>query len=290
MTQEAILSADGSDFRGVVDPFADVSIGFFSISWILFTLLVVFNFVTRFCWLDKAQDPPPEPIPTVCDPCVEWPFIHWIAVGVWSTCFIGLVLGLSLSWVGLRTSLFCLGWSDWPSAFSAQTTFLIVLSIFFTYFRNEFLVRLIGQKSTFGSCHYTWFLFGPCLPMIVTIVLTVSYSIITSPSFNPAIGIPELVFLERTFEAGYDSDRYSNCDSDYYGSSYNNYCRQRKYIPTDRIVQVASKLWAQNQSLSQGLLAFVILSWIGFAGLTTINLLSSFDIRPKEKAIVVAEP
>jgi hypothetical protein len=151
--------------------------------------------------------------------------------------------------------------SGWGGSIGPIVPMLILLEVLLTNVPGQFAARATGSKKQFSSCAYRQFLFAPIQPLIYVVLLTVAYAITSSADRNPAM-FPWVIYSALGM------------------ASMGTWIGQ---------INDQQTIWSQNQSLSSATLAFLIISWIGVAGLGTINLLSYLGIRPKFGAEQPAE-
>jgi hypothetical protein len=238
----------------------------FIIHWLLWGTMLGINLVTRFVWWPKEHPYGLRPLQqnqTCVDHFVDWPFIHWIALATWGFVVLALLFGTAFAWVGMQAiavvgireeSVVNLG--GW---LGTNVAVGVVLRVLFGYYENEWLSRLIGGKLDTGCLAYKCFLYGPFLPVIGIVFVTIGYTRCASFIGNPAMGITREGFISSVQLA----------------STYFN--------TPDRDV-ISGEIWDQNQSIRKATLAFLILGWIGITVLGGINHLSFFGIRPRSGA------
>jgi hypothetical protein len=78
------------------------------ITWLLWAGMLTLNILTRFRWWPKQPhepEPPAEEDTTCYGKFIVWPYIHWIAVGVWGLITLDVLIATGFVWFALRAIL-----------------------------------------------------------------------------------------------------------------------------------------------------------------------------------------
>jgi hypothetical protein len=278
---------DDNIFAAMDSPVGLVSMILLIVSWVLWAVLLTLNVITRFIWWRKDHpdgERPEAPETTFIDKFIDWPYIHWIAIGAWGLLTLDILLAMGLIWLGLRVALILdmdsllFGWS---ATIGSITPMLVIIGVLTTLVPGQFLARAGGAKTPFSCFSYRSFLFGLIQPLIYEVLLTVVVAIGTSTSANPANLSWEIFATYLTFGEGFGNLEYL----EYLGLSPG----ETGYPLYDDTYS----LWSQTHSVGSAAIAFLVISWIGVAGLCIINLLSYFGIRPncgKPKVAAADQP
>jgi hypothetical protein len=264
-----VKTVPGPDTRehplsSLVSTTSTLAMVFFILSWVLWAVLLVLNYLTRFKWWPAEHPegiPQVEPSSSSVDSLVQFPFIEWITMGTWVLCSLALLMCVCFGWVGWQAVSISLStYNTNAEGFGVQIAFMAVARLMFGYIEEELLLRAVGFKGDTGCVSYKCWLFAPYVPLISCVVATVAYARCSALTANPAMFPLKLYFVAISMDESTTEGREA----------------------------CAGELWEQNQSLHKATMAFMIMAWIGTALLAVVNLLSGIGIRPKVG--VAAEP
>jgi hypothetical protein len=139
--------------------------------------------------------------------------------------------------------------------------------------------RAAGDKSQFQCVTYQAFLIGFIQPLIITVILSVTFSVSSDETLNPAAGLSRLSFLERVdYVPPYD-------DEDYWGIGMENPIFLIPYIYNHVYLERRSwgrKLFIQSSQFGSASIAFAVLTGVGTGVLIVLQILSKFGIGPRQ--------
>jgi hypothetical protein len=207
---------------------------------------------------------------------VQFSWLHWLAIGVWTVGSIGLMIAVGFCAWAMRSVLFLSPNHNYLSisgAYIAEGCMLICAAVALGIFATQLVRRTLGEKTKIGCCPYESFLFGPIQPLVIALVLTLVYAVATNSRILLVCKLEREEFADLATWYIDDLGRFI------------------EYRTGDVRMESAQRMWDEVHRIGSTLLGFMIAAWVGAAAMTSVNIWSHFrGATEKEKVVGDAAP